>query len=73
MDPYDWIKKDTIEKQSDLIMSNMSTWSKYDINRMFGDLDEFFKSLEDVAMTRKQRQMADSLSITIRKIFLTKK
>lgn len=73
MDPYELMKRDAIEKQSDDIASNMSTWSKYDICRMYNDLDDFIKSLDDAALTRKQRQMADSLSITVSKIFLRSK
>ena len=73
MDPYDLMKRDAIEKQSDDIAKNMSTWSKYDICRMYNDLDDFLKSLDDAALTRNQRQMADSLSITVRKIFLRSK
>lgn len=73
MDPYELMKRDAIEKQSDDIASNMSTWSKYDICRMYNDLDDFIKSLDDAALTRKQRQMADSISITVSKIFLRSK
>ena len=73
MDPYDLMKRDAIEKQSNDIAKNMSTWSKYDICRMYNDLDDFLKSLDDAALTRNQRQMADSLSITVRKIFLRSK
>jgi len=73
MDPYDLMKRDAIEKQSDDIQRNMSTWSKYDICRMFNDLNDFLKLLDDAALTRKERQMADSLSITVRKIFLRSK
>ena len=73
MDPYDLMKRDAIEKQSDDIAKNMSTWSKYDICRMYNDLGDFLKSLDDAALTRNQRQMADSLSITVRKIFLRSK